>query len=117
MRPNTVKPKPTPSAETHDDAEKEQTNVPETQIPAGMEDEYGSDFDDGSDYASDVSHTPKVRKVSTNKTEDSKEKPKKENIIKAAARKIKATANANYRRLNIKGKTGTGGKGRFGRRR
>lgn len=116
MRPNIVKPKPSSSAQINDDAEKEQTRVPETQLPADTEDEFGSDFDDGSDYASDVSHTPKVRKVSTKKTEEPNEKPKKEGILKAAARKIKATANANYRRLNIKSKTGTGGKGRFGRR-
>jgi hypothetical protein len=44
--------------------------------------------------------------------------PVKEGVIKTAARKIKATANANYRRLNIKGKAATGGKakGKFGRR-
>lgn len=114
MRPNVVKPKPTPAPETHD--VEEQTRVPETQVPADIEDEFGSDVDDGSDYASDVSHTPKVRKV-TKKPQEANEKPKKENIIKTAARKIKATANANYRRLNIKGKTGTGGKGRFGRKR
>ncbi|USP75231.1 hypothetical protein yc1106_02505 [Curvularia clavata] len=113
MRPNIVKPKPTPSAQTQADAEKEQTSVPETQIPADIEDEFGSDFDDGSDYASDASHTPRVRKVTTKEAEGPKEKPKKEGIFKAAARKIKATANANYRRLNIKSKTGTGGKGRF----
>lgn len=90
--------------------------MPETQIPADIEDEFGSDFDDGSDYASDASHTPRARKVSTKKADESKDKPKKEGILKAAARKIKATANANYRRLNIKSKAGTGGKGRFGRR-
>ncbi|EMD66571.1 hypothetical protein COCSADRAFT_197987 [Bipolaris sorokiniana ND90Pr] len=112
MRPNIVKPKPTPAPETHDDME-EQSHVPETQVPADIEDEFGSDVDDGSDYASDVSHTPKVRKVTKN-PQEANEKPKKENIIKTAARKIKATANANYRRLNIKGKTGAGGKGRFG---
>ncbi|KAJ5029600.1 DNA replication and checkpoint protein-domain-containing protein [Bipolaris maydis] len=109
MRPNIVKPKPTPAPETHGDVE-EQTRVPETQVPADIEDEFGSDVDDESDYASDVSHTPKVRKV-TKKPQEANEKPKKESIIKTAARKIKATANANYRRLNIKGKTGTGGKG------
>jgi hypothetical protein len=116
VRPNIVKPKPAPAAEMPDDVE-EQTSVPETQAPADIEDEFGSDFDEGSEYASDASHTPKVRKVPNKKADELKEKPKKEGIIKTAARKIKATANANYRRLSIKGKTGTGGKGRFGRRR
>lgn len=117
MRPNIVKPKPAPRLQTHDDAEEEQTGVAETQAPADIADEFGSDFDDESDYASDVSHTPKVRKVATKKAEETKEKPVKEGVIKTAARKIKATANANYRRLNIKGKAATGGKGRFGKRR
>jgi hypothetical protein len=95
VRPNIVKPKPTPAPQTNDDPEGEQAGVPETQVPAVLEDEFGSDLDGDSDYASDASHTPR-RKVPA---------------------KIKATANANYRRLNIKGKAGTGAKGKFGRRR
>jgi 26S proteasome regulatory subunit N12 len=55
--------------------------------------------------------------VPAKKLEQTKEKPAKEGVLKTAARKIKATANANYRRLNIKGKAATGGKGKFGRRR
>ena len=107
MRPNIVKPKPTPAPQTNDDPEGEQAGVPETQVPAVLEDEFGSDLDGDSDYASDASHTPR----------QAKEKPVKESALKTAARKIKATANANYRRLNIKGKAGTGAKGKFGRRR
>ncbi|KAH6840058.1 DNA replication and checkpoint protein-domain-containing protein [Alternaria alternata] len=111
MRPNIVKPKPTPAPQTNDDPEGEQAGVPETQVPAVLEDEFGSNLDGDSDYASDASHTPR-RKVPAKKPEQAKEKPVKESALKTAARKIKATANANYRRLNIKGKAGTGAKGK-----
>ncbi|KAL1793930.1 hypothetical protein ACET3X_007351 [Alternaria dauci] len=111
MRPNIVKPKPTPVQQTDDEPEGEQAGVPETQVPAVLEDEFGSDFDGDADYASDASHTPR-RKVPAKKAEQAKEKPVKEGVLKTAARKIKATANANYRRLNIKGKAGTGAKGK-----
>ncbi|KAI4914659.1 DNA replication regulator sld2 [Alternaria incomplexa] len=119
MRPNVVKPKPIPAVQTHDELDEEQAAVPETQVPADIADEFGSDLDGDSDYASDASHTPRRRKVPAKKPEQAKEKPVKEGVLKTAARKIKATANANYRRLNIKGKaaTGGGGKGKFGRRR
>ena len=119
VRPNVVKPKPIPAVQTHDELDEEQAAVPETQVPADIADEFGSDLDGDSDYASDASHTPRRRKVPAKKPEQAKEKPVKEGVLKTAARKIKATANANYRRLNIKGKaaTGGGGKGKFGRRR
>jgi hypothetical protein len=116
VRPNIVKPKPAPALQNQDDSEEEQTNVPETQAQSSTAvDEFGSDFDE-SEYASDASHTPKRRKVPP-KTEEPK--AVKEGVIKKAAKKIAATANANYRRLNIKGKAGTAGKakGKFGRRR
>jgi hypothetical protein len=116
VRPNVVKPKPTPAPQTQDESQGEQTGIPETQIPADIADEFGSDLDGDSDYASDASHTPR-RKAPAKKPEQTKEKPVKEGVLKTAARKIKATANANYRRLNIKGKAATGGKGKFGRRR
>jgi hypothetical protein len=119
VRPNIVKPKPAPALQNQDDSEEEQSGVPETQVQTSTAvDEFGSDFDE-SDYASDASHTPRRRKVPPKKTEEPKEKPVKEGVIKTAARKIAATANANYRRLNIKGKAGTSGKpkGKFGRRR
>jgi hypothetical protein len=109
---------PAPALQNQDDSEEEQTGVPETQAQSSTAvDEFGSDSDE-SDYASDASHTPKRRKVPAKKAEEPKEKPK-EGVIKKAAKKIAATANANYRRLNIKGKAGTAGKakGKFGRRR
>ena len=74
--------------------------------------------DSVSDYASDASHTPKRRKVPKKKAEDTEDKPK-DGAVKKAARKIKATAHANYTRLKIKSSKGAkaGAKGKFGRRR
>ncbi|CAO2654183.1 Nn.00g109160.m01.CDS01 [Neocucurbitaria sp. VM-36] len=106
MRPNFAKPKPQPTVQVQDESKTEEAGVSETQAPANSaRGDHDSDNDE-SDYASDASHAPK-------KTDG----PKKEGVVKTAARKIKATANANYRRLKIKGKGGNGGKGKFGRRR
>lgn len=76
-----------------------------------------SDVDsEESDYASDASHTPRGAKATTKQPKEQDEA--KEGTVKKAARKIKATAHANYRRLKIKGAGATSGKkGKFGRRR
>jgi hypothetical protein len=91
--------------------------VAETQAIGDAADDIDSE-DDISDYASDASHTPKKRKVQKKTTDETKDKPK-EGGVKTAARKIKATAHANFRRLKIKSSTGAkgGAKGKFGRRR
>lgn len=119
VRPNIVKPKPQPALDDPNNSEVEETGVPDTQVHAvGVTKDRVSDDDDGSEYASDASHTPMKRRIQQKKLEEAKDKPSKEGVVKKAARKIKATANANYRRLNIKGKvSGTGPKGKFGRRR
>ncbi|KAH8724476.1 DNA replication and checkpoint protein-domain-containing protein [Phaeosphaeriaceae sp. PMI808] len=109
MRPTLGKPKPEPTLQVQDDSEDE------AQPTADAENELGSD-DDSSDYASDASHTPRKRKVQKKKATTAKDQPK-EGTVKKVTRKIKATAHANYRRLNIKNKGGNGGKGKFGRRR
>lgn len=117
MRPNLAKPKPLKTTEVHNDSEDERSAVLETQAEArGVPHAAGSN-DQDLDYASDVSHTPKVRKTQAKKAEAMEGPSHKDGLVKTAARKIKATANANYRRLNIKGKAGTGAKGKFGRRR
>lgn len=91
--------------------------------------------DDESDYGSDFSHTSKKRKTTRKQKpvgkDGAKEKVaattnelKKVGAVKTAARKIKATAHANYRKLKIKSKGGNGGRQfggngggrRFGRR-
>ncbi|KAH4200603.1 DNA replication regulator SLD2 [Parastagonospora nodorum] len=117
MRPNFIKSKPESALQLHDDSEDDQDKVAETQATGHAADDVDSE-DDISDYASDVSHTPKQRKVQKKKTEEVKDQPK-EGGVKTAARKIKATAHANFRRLKIKSSTGAkgGAKGKFGRRR
>jgi hypothetical protein len=112
-----AKPKPEPVLQTHDDSEGEQDKVAETQTAGDAADDFDSD-DDISDYASDVSHTPKRRNVPKKTAANEAKDQPKEGAVKTAARKIKASAHANYRRLKIKGKGGNGGaKGKFGRRR
>lgn len=128
MRPNFIKSKPQPQLQPDESDDK--TKDSETQIdPLNTLNEPNlSDFhdDDGSDYASDASHStkknkmqqPKPKVASTPQAEGDKDDKKgKEGTIKAAARKIKPWAHANYQRLKIKGKGGNGGKGRFGRKR
>lgn len=113
VRPNFVKPQAPPTLQTQsDDDETEQSMVQGTQVQTNDENE---DDDDESDYASDASHSTKKRKALPKKVEE----PKKEGIVKTTARKIKATAHANYQRLKIRGKggNGNGAKGKFGRRR
>jgi hypothetical protein len=118
VKPTITKPKPEPTLQIRDDSEDEQDKVAESQAVADAVDDLDSDGD-SSDYASDVSHTPKRRKVQKKNVEEAKDKPK-EGVVKTAARKIKASAHANYRRLKIKSKGGSGNggaKGKFGRRR
>jgi hypothetical protein len=107
VRPNLAKPKPQPTFNFQDDSDEGEDNATRT---------YNEDDDENSDYASDVSHTPKERRAKTKVGE--KQDASKEGIIKAAGRKVKATAHANYRKLKIKSSKGSAGaKGRFGRRR
>jgi hypothetical protein len=102
-----------------DDSENEQDKVAETQAAGHATHDLHSD-EDSSDYASDISHTPKRHRVQKKKVEEAKDQSK-EGVVKTAARKIKATAHANFRRLKIKSSKGAsggaGGKGKFGRRR
>lgn len=126
MRPNFTKPKPETVPQAPNDDSEVEAAVAETQQPAeaaASGDEFSEE--DGSDYASDCSHTPKKRKMQSKKPTDASTSATKDEDkvgpVKKAVRKVKATAHANYRRLKIKGKGGTGGgnggKGRFGRRR
>ncbi|KAJ4303501.1 regulatory particle non-ATPase [Kalmusia sp. IMI 367209] len=113
MRPNFSRPKPQ-SEQPQDDAD-DDDRIGETQIDTlnRLSDPELSD-DDGSDYASDASHSTKKRKMqkpkleaaSTLQSKDSKQD--KEGPVKATARKIKASAHANFRRLKIKSKGGNG---------
>ena len=131
MRPVTTKPKPQPEAQSLDPDSDESDGIEETQ---GSKD--AQDVEDGSceildeptedecasDYGDD-SHTPKKRKTQPKKKTDTKQikdlaATKDEGTVKKAARKVSASAHANYRRLKIKSKNSKGqGKGHFGRRR
>lgn len=114
VRPNFVKPLPVASLQEVDSSEEDA--VPETQLHASHQ--HSDTDDDGSDYASDASHTPKKRKTQPKRSQvPGKQETSAMEPVKKIARKIKATAHANYRKLKIKSKgAGNGGK-RFGRRR
>jgi hypothetical protein len=124
VRPHFTKPDPKPQQPPEEESEDE-AGIAETQqnqTNPGSEDEFPADEGE-SDYASDDSHSRKKRKTQKKPVKDtstslSKDgKKAEEGPVKTAARKIKATAHANYRRLKIKSKGGNGGKGRFGRKR
>jgi hypothetical protein len=120
VKPAFVKPLP------RNDPEAEKA-VPDTQLYADQASDHDNALSDSdasdSDYASDDSHTPKKRKIQHKKVDIAPkqavvEKASARGSVKAVAKKISATAHANYRRLKIKGKGGNGGGGkRFGRRR
>lgn len=122
VKPNFSKSKPLPVPADEND---EICEVAETQVKTDMDgDDFDISEDEGSDYASDASHSQKKAVVQMkNKANEastqqvSESKPNEDGPVRAAARKIKATAHANFRRLKIKSKAGNGGKGRFGRRR
>ncbi|PVH99079.1 hypothetical protein DM02DRAFT_529835 [Periconia macrospinosa] len=122
MKPNFSRTQPQ-STHAHEDMVEECHKVGEAQINSDM---VGSDFefsgDEASEYESDASHSKKKAVVPTKKKLDGASASQVEKstqnqggpvkTVKTAARKIKATAHANYRRLKIKSKGGNGGKGR-----
>ena len=133
MRPVTTKPRPQSEAQSLDHDSDGSDGIEETQ---GNKD--AQDVEDGSceildeptedecaSDSSDDSHTPKKRKTQPKKKADAHTKQikdlaatKDEGTMKKVARKVSASAHANYRRLKIKSKNSKGqGKGRFGRRR
>ncbi|KAF2640237.1 hypothetical protein P280DRAFT_452821 [Massarina eburnea CBS 473.64] len=122
MKPHFPKPEPLPTQIYEDEPD---SAVPETQINTGSNvGEVDFSSDDDSEYASDASHSQKKAKAQNKKAASSPSQMGKENkdvlkqtkdgAVKKAARKIKATAHANYQKLKIKSKGGNGGKGRFG---
>lgn len=129
VRPNFSKTKTQP--EMQPDESDDEANIAQTQMESlhtsnGPDLSAFDDDDDGSDYASDASHSTKKNKTHRPKpeaastaqaTDDKGDKKGKEGTLKAAARKIKPWAHANYQRLKIRGNGGNGGKGRFGRKR
>ena len=121
MRPSLAKPKTQPVFQSvDDDSEDALPQVSETQRADGdSSPRYLSDSDGASDYASDDSHTARKQRPPLEATKNSNDTQSNEGFVKTAAKKIKATAHANYRRLKINSKGGTSGasrRGRFGRR-
>lgn len=122
VRPHFLRPQEQPEQPAND-ADDDIVGDTQKDLFGHLSDPNISDDDDGSDYASDASHSAKKRKTqkpkaaaaSTSQSTDNKQQ--KEGPVRAAARKIKASAHANFRRLKIKSKGGNGGKGRFGRKR
>jgi hypothetical protein len=118
MRPTFIK--STPQLEPQESEDEELERVEETQMNTTKAD--NEDNDDTSDY-DDESHTPKKRKTNSKGAKVAQKGQSKksdgEGVVKAAVRKVKESAHANYKRLKIRGKSGSGNgsKGRFGRRR
>jgi hypothetical protein len=125
VRPNFLKPKPQPEMQPNESDDESKVTETQTDPLNTLEEPNLSDFDDDdeSDYASDASHSTKKRTTqqpgptAASLSEAKDDKKGKEGTVKAAARKIKPWAHANYQRLKIRGKGGNGGKGRFGRKR
>jgi hypothetical protein len=125
VRPHFAKPVPQLQQHQQEVSDEDGAAVADTQQPdqekTASNDAFSTDTE--SEYASDDSHSrrkPKSQKKPPKGTSTALPdvaKIGKEGPVKTAARKIKATANANYRRLKIKSKGGNGGKGKFGRRR
>ncbi|KAF2195477.1 hypothetical protein K469DRAFT_616157 [Zopfia rhizophila CBS 207.26] len=119
LRPSFVKPKPRPKPQAvgDDSSDRDPVGIPQMNPENEGSDHDFSGEDEASDYVSDDSHTPKKRKIQHKKSVDTSKKDakdkatKQEGSVKAATRKIKATAHANYRRLKIKSKGAKGGKG------
>ncbi len=139
MKPSRSKPKPEPAWLSGGDPKSgDEVAVAETQVEVLKDGELDSrparkthsehSDDASSDDSSNASHTPRTKKknklISSNgpkSTAPTAPTGGKDGIVKRAARKISATAHANYTRLklrhkNSKGKGGGRGGGRFGRR-
>jgi len=92
-------------------------NVAETQLP-GTLDEIDSDAESDAAYSdTEAKRKRQLTKTTTVDKEDASKNSKGDGIVKKAAKKISATAHANFRRLNIKNKNSkANGRGRFGRK-
>jgi len=92
-------------------------NVAETQLP-GTLDDIDSDADSDAAYSdTEAKRKRQLTKTTNVDKEDASKSSKGDGIVKKTAKKISATAHANFRRLNIKNKNSkASGRGRFGRK-
>ncbi|KAI4843463.1 hypothetical protein E4T44_06724 [Aureobasidium sp. EXF-8845] len=118
MRPAPApKPKAPVQADQPDATSDNEGNVAETQMP-GTLDEIESDANSDAAYSdTEAKRKRQLTKTTTAETDEASKSAKGDGIVKKAARKISATAHANFRRLNIKNQnTKAKGRGRFGRK-
>ncbi|KAI4748438.1 hypothetical protein E4T50_01238 [Aureobasidium sp. EXF-12298] len=114
MRP-APKTKVPAQADQPDTTSDNEENVAETQFPGDLED-VDSDSDTGAYSDTEAKRKRQLTKTTADK-EDASKSSKGDGIVKKAAKKISATAHANFRRLNIKNKNSkANGRGRFGRK-
>ncbi|KAH0088150.1 hypothetical protein KCU96_g9050, partial [Aureobasidium melanogenum] len=92
-------------------------NVAETQLPDALND-IDSDADSDAAYSdTEAKRKRQLTKTTTMDKDDASKGSKSDGIVKKAAKKISATAHANFRKLNIKNKNSKAkGRGRFGKR-
>jgi DNA replication regulator SLD2 len=111
------KPKAPAQADQLDTTSDNEDNVAETQVP-GTLDEIESDADSDAAYSdTEAKRKRQLTKTTAAETDEASKSSKGDGIVKKAARKISATAHANFRRLNIKNQnTKAKGRGRFGRK-
>ncbi|OBW64577.1 MAG: SPRY-domain-containing protein [Aureobasidium pullulans] len=116
MRPQ-PKPKAPVQTEQPDTTSDDEGNVAETQLPDCPLDDI-SDADSDAAYSdTEAKRKRQLTKTTTTDKDDVSKSSKGDGIVKKAARKISATAHANFRALKIKNKNSkANGRGRFGRR-
>ncbi|KAI4851479.1 hypothetical protein E4T44_02106 [Aureobasidium sp. EXF-8845] len=118
-----MRPAPAPKSKAPAQADQPDTtsdnegNVAETQIP-GTLDSIESDADSDAAYSdTEAKRKRQLTKTTTAEIDEASKSSKGDGLVKKAARKISATAHANFRRLNIKNQnTKAKGRGRFGRK-
>ncbi|KAG9941598.1 hypothetical protein KCU85_g9514, partial [Aureobasidium melanogenum] len=116
MRP-APKPKAPAQGEHPDPPSDNEGNVAETQLPDAVND-VDSDADSDAAYSdTEAKRKRQLTKSTTTDKDDASKSSKSDGIVKKAAKKISATAHANFRKLNIKNKNSKAkGRGRFGKR-
>ncbi|KAG9566709.1 hypothetical protein KCU71_g4260, partial [Aureobasidium melanogenum] len=116
-----MRPAPKPKAPTQGDqpdaTSDNEGNVAETQLPDALND-IDSDADSDAAYSdTEAKRKRQLTKTTTTDKDDASKSSKSDGIVKKAAKKISATAHANFRKLNIKNKNSKAkGRGRFGKR-
>ncbi|TIA48206.1 hypothetical protein D6C77_09988 [Aureobasidium pullulans] len=116
MRPQ-PKPKVPAQPVQPDAASDDEGNVAETQLPDHPLDDISDAESDAAYSDTEAKRKRQLTKTTTTDNHDASKSSKPDGIVKKTARKISATAHANFRALKIKNKNSkASGRGRFGRR-